>query len=652
MLKVRSAVVFVVSCSFLCVGVGVPAARAETGGTISLASTIRVIDTRAGAGGLQTDFIIPSSRILSVILTTGTGVDDEQDGTAVVHPCDVAADQSEPTFVITAAISAVTKLVTGVDPTCITSTIPVWLIVDQLGTIAAAAQPDLVQFVPTPQTTVLDSNLAGGASQTLPRGPIPTTAKGVALLISLPATDAKGYISTNQCNFGLSLSADASYSATATSAIAYVTLADASSAPCIYTSIAAHLSVDVLGYFDTEGPDQESLPPVLAYTAGEVPPPGLESITPVRVLDTRSGLGRPGVDKVPAGSIVTLDFGDRVGAATTAVVLNVTVVDPDGAGYATVYPCDEPRPNASNLNYVAGQTVPNLVTAQLGGDRTVCIFTQARTHLLADLSGTYEFAGGASANPIAPARLLDTRAPIGVPAVGPLAANGTLSLQVAGRAGVPASGAVAATLNVTATSPALDSFLTVWPCDQSRPVVSNLNFTAGQTVPNLVTVKLSATGTICFFSQTSTDVIADVAMWFGGAGDIGFDELAPARILDTREPIGVATAAPVDAGGRLVLQVAGRGGVPTDGATAVALNVTVVGPANEGYVTVWPCDSDRPVVSNLNFVTAQTVPNAVTVKVAADGTVCLFTTARAHLVADVSGYFNADPYLVFVQVLA
>ena len=46
--------------------------------------------------------------------------------------------------------------------------------------------------------------------------------------------------------------------------------------------------------------------------------------------------------------------------------MNVTVTDPTWDGYVTVYPGDvADRPTASNLNFVAGQTVPNLVTVKV-----------------------------------------------------------------------------------------------------------------------------------------------------------------------------------------------------------------------------------------------------------------------------------------------
>jgi hypothetical protein len=79
------------------------------------------------------------------------------------------------------------------------------------------------------------------------------------------------------------------------------------------------------------------------------------------------------------------------------------------------------------------------------------------------------------------------------------------------------------------------------------------------------------------------------------------------------------------------------GEVPAD-ASAVALNVTVTEPAAAGYVTVWPCGTEPPPTSNLNFVAGQTVANAVTTGVGSGGQVCVFSAAPAHLIVDVDGY--------------
>jgi hypothetical protein len=233
-----------------------------------------------------------------------------------------------------------------------------------------------------------------------------------------------------------------------------------------------------------------------------------------------------------------------------------------------------------------------------------------------------------------------------------LNAGQTLVLQVAGRGGVPATDVAAATLNVTATEPDFAGFVTAYPCDRDRPTASNLNFVAGQTVPNLVTVRLSAAGTLCLFTSAPTHLIADIAAWYSINAAQGYHELAPARILDTREPIGVPAAAKLSSGQVLTLQVADRGGVPASGALAVTMNVTVTEPDAAGFVTIYPCAADRPEASNLNFSAGETVPNLVTVKLSAAGTVCLFAQRTTHLVADVAGYFTDVPEALRVGTVA
>ena len=78
---------------------------------------------------------------------------------------------------------------------------------------------------------------------------------------------------------------------------------------------------------------------------------------------------------LPAGSVFELQVGGVGGvpANAAAAVLNFTVTNPAGVGFVTVYPCGVARPEASNLNFVAGQTVPNLVLAKLGTSGRVCV---------------------------------------------------------------------------------------------------------------------------------------------------------------------------------------------------------------------------------------------------------------------------------------
>jgi len=83
---------------------------------------------------------------------------------------------------------------------------------------------------------------------------------------------------------------------------------------------------------------------------------------PTRVLDTRVSIGAPSTAKLGAGATMTLTV-PGLPAAATAVALNVTVTDPTADRLPERLPGGSGQPNASNLNYVAGQTIPNMVVA-------------------------------------------------------------------------------------------------------------------------------------------------------------------------------------------------------------------------------------------------------------------------------------------------
>jgi hypothetical protein len=157
---------------------------------------------------------------------------------------------------------------------------------------------------------------------------------------------------------------------------------------------------------------------------------------------------------------------------------------------------------------------------KLGADGFVSLKngSSSASHLIADVAGYY--LDGTPTEPgtfvsLSPSRILDTRVGNGAP-VGKVAAGGVLDLEVAGRGGVPESGAVAVVLNVTVTEPGAAGFITVFPAGGSAPLASNLNFSAGQTIPNLVTVKLGADGFVSLKngSSSASHLIADVAGYF------------------------------------------------------------------------------------------------------------------------------------------
>ena len=613
------------------------------GGRVTLQSPQRIVDTRnAGV------------RSVGPVSLFGVGhvyiADSLEPGTATIYPCS-GVPGPDPSLIFDAHDVVYTNVASS-RAMCIVSSTPIFFIEDLLGSVTPTPFAGGLQYVPGPASPVVfegqtpEYNLLVGAQPdpvlAFDVGPVPTSAKAAVLLLESLDPTQPGFVRVQSCG-STGLTTDASWSNSRAAGIAYTALTPASSQLCLAAHGGTRLRVTLLGYLQADGPDDTSLPPTLNYPVHDTTPPGLRAITPVRLLDTRQSTAARSAGKLEAGKVFELALAGQAVDSTTAVALNVTVTEPDGPGFLTVFPCDQAIPKASNLNYVAGETVPNLVNAKLSITDTVCFFSSQPTHLVVDLMGTFERGGGAGAQSVPPARLLDTRKPIGVGAIGKLTAGGTLVLQVAGRGGVPASDVAAATINVTVTEPDGAGFVTAFPCDRDRPTASNLNFVAGQTVPNLVTVRLSAAGTVCLFTSATTHLVADVAAWYSAASAQGYHELAPQRILDTREPNGVATIAKVGGGETLTLQVDGRGGVPATGALAVSMNVTATEPDAAGFVTIYPCDADRPEASNLNFTAGETVPNLVTVKLSATGTVCLFAQRTTHLVADVSGYFTDVP---------
>lgn len=403
-------------------------------------------------------------------------------------------------------------------------------------------------------------------------------------------------------------------------------------------------------------------PPAAATTTGPAPAAaavtgGYVAVSPARLLDTRTtghtvdGQSQGG-GPVPGGTTRTVQVTGRGGvpaSSVAAVVLNVTAVRATAAAYVTVFPAGETRPNASNLNVVAGDVSPNLVVVKVGGSGGVSLYlSTGSADLLADVAGYYPTGGSLTA--LSPGRLLDTRA-TGATVDGQAQRGGAIGsglsrdVQIAGRYGIPTTGVDAVILNVTGVRPTAGTYATVWPTGAPRPNASNLNLKAGEVKPNLVVAKLGTGGRISIFNASgSLDVLADVA-GFIPTGTT-YSALTPARLLDTR-----TTGATVDGvgqrggavgpAGTVDVQVTGRAGIPPTGVTAVVLNVTGVAPTASTFVTAYPAGEARPNASNLNLRTGEVRPNLVFAKVGSGGRVTLFNSAGSlNLLADVAGWFG------------
>lgn len=358
-------------------------------------------------------------------------------------------------------------------------------------------------------------------------------------------------------------------------------------------------------------------------------------VTPARQFDTRDGTGGVPVGKVPGGTALefTVTGVNGIPPGVEAVSLNVTIANPEADGYASVYPCATPPGPASNLNFVVEQTVANAVVAPVDATGKVCFFTTANANIISDVSGWFRPSAGLTT--FTPVRELDTRDGTGGVPVGKLAGGSTLTFKVAGVNGVPASGVSAVALNVTVAEPGGGGLVNVFPCG-AQPLTSSLNYVTDQTVPNLVIAPVSPQGTVCFFTTTTTHLLADVSGWFATGSD--HHALNPTRVFDTRNGLGDVWWGWLPPGGSVSVDITGRNGVPGAGVGAVVLNVTTTNAQAEGYVTVYPC-GDLPLTSNVNYLPGRNVPNAVIAPVGADGRVCFYSPIATDLVVDVSGWF-------------
>lgn len=249
-----------------------------------------------------------------------------------------------------------------------------------------------------------------------------------------------------------------------------------------------------------------------------------------------------------------------------------------------------------------------------------------------------------------PIRLLDTRAgQTGCDTPGAPIVGGTDRTQLARRTcdgvTIPAT-ALAITGNIIPV-PSANGFLTLFPSNATRPLVASSNYVAGSVVNNVFTVGLGADGAFKIYSSSTAEVIVDVSGYFAppAAGGLYFHPLpAPIRLLETRagQP-GCDTPGATLTGGSVRTQ---QGRVTCNGITipnaaqALVGNATVVAPAANGYITLFPSDATQPTVASGNYTAASVINTPFTVGLGADGAFKIFTTQTTHMVIDVLGYYS------------
>lgn len=336
-------------------------------------------------------------------------------------------------------------------------------------------------------------------------GLVPSAGVG-AVSLNVTATDgaAPGFVTVYPCGPQPFVSS-VNFTPGKNVANAVIAPVSATGTVCFFASNPVHLIADVNGWIAADR--------------------AFVSVGPDRLFDTRAGQSSNAVvpiskTKLVAGDVMTVQvsgLGGRTPSTGIATVsLNVTVTEPTGAGFLTVYDCGT-REEVSSVNYGDGQTVANAVLAPVSAAGTICFYSQQTTDLVVDINGFFIDPSGFTA--VSPKRVLDSRVGFSPNAIrnvpkAKIGGANVLEVKVTDLPGaVPAAGVSAVSLNVTAVNPELDGYLTVYPCG-TRPDSSSVNYSTGATVANAVIAPVSATGTICFYSQNLTDLVVDVNGWF------------------------------------------------------------------------------------------------------------------------------------------
>jgi hypothetical protein len=372
-------------------------------------------------------------------------------------------------------------------------------------------------------------------------------------------------------------------------------------------------------------------------------------IPPVRLLDSRFNIGTVGpfTSSVPK----SVDIAGRGGIPNDAVAItgNLTIVGQQQAGYASLTPLPDPNPATSTINFPLGDNRANNITSPLSNAGGVSLTYKAgggkQTHFILDVTGYFlNDDTGATYTALAgdPVRMLDTRS-------GPaLKVNTNMAFDVAGRLGVP-NDAIAVTGNLTVTNATGTGYVTLsTTAPPANPATSTINFPAGDTRANGVTIKLSAGGGLyAVYKATAgktTHLIFDVTGYYRqdllGAR---FVPLTPGRRMDTRFPAPQeGLTGPFGANAARTLVVEPYQGVPVN-ATAITGNLTVVGQTRAGYVSMTRNATNDPATSTLNFPLGDVRANGVTGPLSGAGSIGIVYKSSGgvtHLILDLTGYFR------------
>ncbi len=215
---------------------------------------------------------------------------------------------------------------------------------------------------------------------------------------------------------------------------------------------------------------------------------GYTAVTSDRILDTRHGTGAPTAKVAPnQGLPVGIVGADSIPAGVTAVALHVTVTDTAGSGWIAAEPDGAGTPSTSNLNYLMGQTISNTAIVPVAADGKIELYNggTGSVYLIAGVAGYFSTASTEVYTPVTPYRAWDSRK-----SGEPLTPGGTTTYALNTseyNSAVPPVIPAGATLitNLTVTDVGAIGYVTAFPAGTPQPMVSNINYLAGQTVAGM-----------------------------------------------------------------------------------------------------------------------------------------------------------------------
>ena len=295
------------------------------------------------------------------------------------------------------------------------------------------------------------------------------------------------------------------------------------------------------------------------------------------------------------------------------------------------------------------------MTVKLGTNGQAKVYNNSTgsTNIVVDVFG-YDAStnqqGSGSLTAIDPVRIADTRSGSGLPYAGQtVAASSSITIQVAGIDGIPSDGVSGVDVNVTDVNAQQSGFFTVGatPPTNGSSVGNNGIFSAGQVVNSGVTTSLNASGALTIYNGSSgtVDFVVDVDAYLMQGSGSQLTSVTPARICDTRTHTGSPPCSgdTIHKQTSLSVQVAGQGGVPSTGATAAILAVTVLNDSSAGSLIAYPTGSSLPVASAGNFAANQVVNTEITADLSSTGYVSIYNGSGANvdITVDVEGYYTA-----------